>query len=169
MRVMLAFASALVLAASGAVPSEKKAETHSHPGLPFEFKAFEGWRQVPRPGDEGTFEAVSPNGEVRVLLWYTATEQDARRYLMKMADMKGLNIPRGAEPDSVSNPGHDALAYDVPGTFLAVIHNGRSDSRPGENALYIVQISCPPGRHEEYRELTRSIFDSVRISRKGGP
>jgi hypothetical protein len=161
----------MLLSAVLATPGKAlgKAETHRHPDLPFQFKVFEGWKQVPRPGDEGTFEMASPNGELDVMLWYTSTEQDARRYLIKMADMKGLELHRGQQPDTVRTDHHMMLIYDVTGTILAVIHNGQSIGRPVENALYITQISCPREKYEEYRKLMRDILGTVRVTAEGGP
>jgi hypothetical protein len=148
---------------------EKKAETHKHPDLPIEFKTFEGWKRVPRPGDEGTFEMASPSGKARVLVWYTSTEQDAESYLVKMADMRGLETAEGAGPDSVRTAGHDAVAVEVPGTLLAVIDNGSSRKHPKENALYIIEISCPPEGYEGCYDLIHRILGTVRITEKGGP
>lgn len=164
----------ILLAASALAPSspecgEKKAETHRHPDLPIEFKTFEGWHSVPRPGDEETFEMASPGGEVHVMVWYTSTEQDAARYLMKMADMKGLKLEEGAGPDRVRTTHHDMVFYEIPGTLLAVIDNGSSRNHPAENALYIVQISCPREGYVGRDGLIRGILDTVRITGVGGP
>jgi hypothetical protein len=163
----------ILLAAAAMTPvstacGEKKAETHRHPDLPISFKTFEGWHRVPRPGDEGTFEMASPGGTLNVMVWYTSTEQDARRYLLKMADMKGLELPAGAEPDTISTGPHEAIVFEIPGTLLAVIDNGRSMGYPAENALYIVQISCPRQEYGEHRELMHRILGTVRITGEGG-
>lgn len=125
-QMILVLLASLLIAPAAAVRVEAKAETHRHPDLPVQFKTFEGWHRVPRPGDEGTFEMASPGGTVHVMVWYTSTEQDARRYLIKMADMKGLDIPDAAEPDILSTGHYDPVAFDIPGTLLAVIDNGRS-------------------------------------------
>ncbi len=168
-QMILALLTSVLIAPAAAVRVEAKAETHRHPDLPVQFKTFEGWHRVPRPGDEGTFEMASPSGKAHVMVWYTSTEQDARGYLIKMAGMKGLEIPEGSGPDSLSTEYHDVVLYDIPGTILAVIHNGSSRGHREENALYIVQISCPVDEHDGCSELMSRILGTVRITGEGGP
>lgn len=167
--MMIALLVSALIVPAPADSAEAKAETHTHPGLPVSFRTFEGWHRVPRPGDEGTFEMASPDGKARVMLWYTSTEMDARRYLVKMADMKGLDIPDGSMPEDIRTTHHDMVVYRIPGTTLAVIPNGNSAGHPKENALYIVQVSCLREGYEGCEELMDGILGTVRIAGEGGP
>ena len=157
----------LLIIALAAGAAWGKAEFYGHHELPFAFKCYEGWKRVPRPGDEGTSEWVNPPSTMRVLLWATSTEQDAGRYLAKMADMKGLDSAADV-PDTVGTHGPDALVLESPGTVLGVIHTGMSKERPRENILYIIQIICLPERHEEEKGFMYELIESVRTDYEGG-
>ena len=166
--ILVMLAAALIMPAA-AGRAEAKAETHTHPSLPVSFKTFEGWTRVPRPGDEGTFEMASPGGKARVMVWYTSTEMDARRYLVKMADMKGLDLPEGYQPEDITTTYHYMVVCRITGTTLAVIPNGKTEKRPKENALFIIQIICSPEGYDGCEELMSGILESVRITGEGGP
>jgi hypothetical protein len=112
---------------------------------------------------------ASPGGKARVMVWYTSTEMDARRYLVKMADMKGLDLPEGYQPEDITTTYHYMVACRITGTTLAVIPNGKTEKRPKENALFIIQITCPPEEYDGCEELMSGILESVRITGEGGP
>lgn len=145
-------------------------QIYKHPTLGFQFKASPGWERVARPGDEATYEVMDPGSGIHVMLWYTTTEQDARGYLWKMADMKGLVSEE--KPSKARIAGHNAWMYDVPGkvnkepahVLLAVIKHGMSTKHPKENALYIVQIWCPENMYSRQKKRMKEILATIEIT-----
>ena len=156
----------LALASRG-VPGEN---IYRHPKLDFEFEAPDGWENVGHPEDGLIYEMKDPAGGLRVMLWYTTTEQDGPGYLAKMAGMKGFR----AEPSEERRIGNRdgwliETAGDIYGQSSSVMLAGvsRPGSYPAENALFIVQIWCPK---EDYSELSRQMTDilaSVKVAAGG--
>lgn len=143
---------------------------YKHPALDMQFTAPVGWPQVPRPGDESVHERVDPETGIHVLMWYTSTEQSAERYLVKMADMMGLDL--SVQPMSLTLDGRQAWLLETAGTVdgkdvwsrLAVIPSGKSHLHPRENNLYIVKICCPVEDHIRLEHQLQQLISSVRIT-----
>jgi hypothetical protein len=155
--------------ASGAVAGEK---IYRHPNLDFEFKAPDGWENVGHPEDGLIYEVKDPETGLRVMLWYTTTEQDCPGYLEKMADMKGFRAEMPAERRiGNSNGWIIETVGDVYGQSSRVTLAGVS--RPGsyaeENALYIVQIWCPGEKYDEVSQQMTDILASVRVTAEASP
>ncbi len=146
-------------------------QVYRHPSLNVQFQATQGWQRVPRPEDATIYEVADPAGAVHVVLWYTTTEQDGRKYLMKMAGMKDVRLEEGQEPNRQRIGGHEAWVLNLIGqergarvrTILAVIPHGKSSEWPRENALYVVQIWCPEGDYQRHRGSMENILASVEI------
>ncbi len=142
---------------------------YKHPLFDFEFIASKNWQRVPHPEDELIYEVIDPDSIKHVLLWYTETEMDARHYLWKMANMKDLVLKEKPSKRQIKN--HDAWVLNVSGherrtpvrMLLAVIHNGKSQIRPAENCLFIIQIWCPEENYESHRDEIEEIFNSIKI------
>ena len=145
-------------------------QMYEHPALKFRFEASPDWIRVSRPEDDMIYEMMDPDSIVHAILWYTSTMQDAPRYLVKMADMKGLVLT--GKPLKIGIERHDAWMFDAPvringieaRTLLAVIEHGKSMLHPEENALYIVQIWCPEGMYEKNARRMKDILESVEIT-----
>jgi len=146
-------------------------QVYQHPSLNVQFQATPNWRRVPRPEDATIYEVADPAGAVHVVLWYTTTEQDGRKYLMKMASMKDVQLEEGKEASRQRIGGHEAWVLNLVGreraarvrTILAVIPHGKSSEWPRENALYLVQIWCPEGDYQRHRASMEDILASVEI------
>ncbi len=147
-------------------------QVYKHPTLNIQLQATQSWRRVPRPEDETIYEVADPAGAVHVVLWYTTTEQDGRKYLMKMAGMMDVQIEEDQEASRRRIGGHEAWVLDLPGhergarvrMLLAVIPHGKSSEWPRENALYLVQIWCPEDDYQSYRQSMEDILSSVEIT-----
>ena len=147
-------------------------QVYKHPTLSIQFQATQSWRRVPRPEDETIYEVADPAGAVHVVLWYTTTEQDGRKYLMKMAGMKDVQLEEDQEASRWRIGGHEAWVLDLPGhergarvrMLLAVIPHGKSREWPRENALYLVQIWCPEEECRDYRQSMEDILSSIEIT-----
>lgn len=145
-------------------------QVYKHPSLNIQFEASQNWLQVPRPEDELIYEMIDPDSVVHVVLWYTETEQDAPDYLMKMADMKDLVLEEIPSRRLIKN--RDAWVLNVPGhernipirMLLAVIQHGKSQLRPAENALFIIQVWCPEENYEQVMGIIENILNSVEIT-----
>jgi hypothetical protein len=142
-------------------------QVYRHPTLDFRFEAPPGWQQVNHPEDDLIYEVVDSGTGIHVMMWYTETEQDALRYLKKMAGMKDLRLDRQPQPQRIGQL--DGWVLRVPGniagtavrTVLAVVPCGMSPARPDENALYVVQIWCSAERAAEHERTMDEILASV--------
>jgi len=143
---------------------------YKHPKQNIQFEAPANWKRNPYHKDKGIFEIFDPDKDVHVMLWYTTTEQDAPKYLAKMADMKGLVFE--GEPAKIQIKGRDAWLYNAPGfinkksvqILLAVIPDGKSKDYPRENALHIIQIWCPEEQFKDNEQGMMLILNSVQIT-----
>ncbi len=143
-----------------------------HPRHPVSIEAPSDWAGAPWPGDSGVYEVSAPDGSVRVLLWFTLTEQPARGYLRKMVDMKPVE-PVGAEA-AFRVDGREAWRVEAAGSeqgdegvreILATIQVGE----PGpESGSYVFQVWCPGPRAGELRPLMEEILASLRIDPVAG-
>ena len=145
-------------------------QTYEHPSLGFRFEASPNWVRVPRPEDKMIYEVMDPESRIHMILWHTSTEQSARGYLLKMANMKDLEVEE--EPSKIRIKGHKAWLLDLPGrinnaaisTFLVVIQHGKSARHPKENALYIAQIWCPESEYDRHVQRMKDIIGSIEIT-----
>ena len=149
--------------------SAEDLQIYKHPRLNIQFEAPANLKQYPYHKDKSIYEIFDPDTNIHVMLWYTSTEQDASRYLEKMADMKGFNPEE--KPVKTKIKDRDAWLYNIPGlvnknssqVLLAVIPNGKSEKYPRENALYIVQIWCPVDNYKQHTLIMENILESVEI------
>jgi hypothetical protein len=145
-------------------------QVYKHPRQNIQFEAPADWKENPYHKDKGIYEIFDPDADIHVMLWYTTTEQDAPRYLEKMADMKGLVLE--GKPAKIQIKNRDAWLYNAPGLInkksvqilLAVIPDGKSKEYPRENALHLIQIWCPEENYEQYMRLMEDILDSMEIT-----
>jgi hypothetical protein len=155
-------------------PVGQDLRVYQHPSLSIQFEALRNWSRVPRPEDETIYEVADPTSDVHVVLWYTTTEQDGRKYLVKMASMKDVMLKEGQRAISRRIGGQDAWVLNLPGKergsrvrmLLAVIPHGKSEEWPKENALYIIQIWCPEEDYQTYRQSMEDILSSVEITER---
>lgn len=145
--------------------------TYKHPTLNIQFEAEENWRRIRRPEDNNSYEIVDPSGSIHVILWATTTEQDAVRYLEKMASMKDVLVGEGEIPERKMINGWEAFVMRLRGvdqkkpirTILATIPHGMSAEYPKEFSLFLLQIWCPEEDYESCRMSMESILNSVLI------
>jgi hypothetical protein len=145
-------------------------QVYKHPKQNIQFEAPADWKENPSHKDKGIYEIFDPDKDVHVMLWYTTTEQDAPKYLEKMADMKGLVLE--GKPAKIQIKNRDAWLYNAPGLInkksvqilLAVIPHGKSKEYPRENALHIIQIWCPAEQFTDNEQGMMLILNSVQIT-----
>jgi hypothetical protein len=145
-------------------------QVYKHPRLDIHFEAPANWEENPYHGDKLIYEIFNPDTDMHIMLWYTTTEQDAPRYLEKMADMKDLVFEGG--PAKIRIKGREAWLYNVPGfinekpirMMLAVIPHGKSKTYPRENALHIIQIWCPEENYDTNKRMMENILGSMEIT-----
>jgi hypothetical protein len=138
--------------------------------LNIQFEASQNWQQVPHPDDELIYEMIDPDSVVHVVVWYTETEQEGPGYLWKMANMKDLVLEEKPSKKQIKN--HDAWILNVPGhegeipirMLLVVLPHGKSQLRPKENALFIIQIWCPEENYKQYIGVMENILSSIEIT-----
>lgn len=145
-------------------------QVYKHPRLDIQIEVPSGWKQLQRHADPSIYEIADPEKFVHVMLWYTATMQDAKGYLEKMADMKGLHWE--GKPVAVEGREDDAWVVDATGivwrmnarVLLTVIHHGYDGRHVDHNALYIVMIWCPEPDFSRHKLQMVDILKSVRFS-----
>ena len=145
-------------------------QVYQHISLDMEFTAPSNWKLVNHPEDPLIYEITDPKGDVHVMLWYTCTMQDAKGYLEKMGDMKGLQWE--ADPFNMDNWEDDAWMIDATGdvwgmkarTLLTVIHRGYDSKYSDHYALYIVMIWCPKEKFSQYQNQMEDILKSVQLT-----
>ena len=145
-------------------------QVYKHPRQNIQFEAPADWKKNPYHKDKGIYEIFDPDADIHGMLWYTTTEQDAPRYLEKMADMKGLVLE--GKPVKIQIKNRDAWLYNAPGLvnkksvqiLLAVIPDGKSKEYPRENALHIIQIWCPKEQFTDNEQGMMLILNSIQIT-----
>jgi len=145
-------------------------QVYKHPRQNIQFEAPADWKENPYHKDKGIYEIYDPDTDIHVMLWYTTTEQDAPRYLEKMADMKGLVLE--GKPAKIEIKNRDAWLYNAPGLvdkksvqiLLAVIPDGKSKEYPRENALHIIQVWCPEEQFTDNEQGMMLILNSIQIT-----
>ena len=145
-------------------------QVYKHPKQNIQFEAPADWKKNPHHNDKGIYEIFDPETDIHVTLWHTTTEQDAPRYLEKMADMKGLVLE--GMPAKIQIKNRDAWLYNAPGfinkksvqILLAAIPIGKSKEYPRENALHIIQIWCPAEQFTDNEQGMMLILNSVQIT-----
>jgi len=161
--IILFFSPAIILHA-------QDSQVYKHPSLNLAVEASSNWKLVKHPKDSSIYEIADPKGAVHVMLWYTCTMQDAKGYLEKMADMKGLNWQ--VEPVNMEHWEDDAWMIDATGdvwgmkarTLLSVIHRGYDSKYTDHYALYIIMIWCPKEKFPQYQDQMKDILKSVRFT-----
>ena len=96
------------------------------------------------------------------MLWYSATMQNAKGYLEKMADMKGFSWK--GEPKVMKNWDEEAYKINAKGNvwgmeakiLLTVIPHGFVSK-------HIVMIWCPKADYSKYKSQIKSIVNSVKF------
>lgn len=150
--------------------SAQDSQVYKHPSLNLAVEAPSNWKLVKHPKDPSIYEIADPKGAVHVMLWYTCTMQDAKGYLEKMGDMKGLIWEE--EPVNMNSWKDDAWMIDATGdvwgmkarTLLTVIHRGYDSKYTDHYALYIVMIWCPKEKFPQYQDQMKDILKSVRFT-----
>ena len=148
----------------------QETQLYKHPQLTIQIEAPSNWKQLPRHTDDMIYEIADPEKTVHVMLWYTATMQDAKGYLEKMADMKGLHWER--DPVAMKGLEDNAWQVDAIGNvwgmearvLLTVIHHGYDDKHTDHNALYVVMIWCPEQVFSQHKQKMSDILNSVKFT-----
>ncbi len=138
---------------------------YRHPGAAISIEAPAGWTQGTWADDPGVYEVSAPDGSIRILLWFTDTEQGARGYLSKMVGMKSVE-PEG-DPAQLEIDGHEGWIVFATGNeqgdenvreLLAAIQAPDAATVEGN---FIVQIWCPAepgvGRDRELEQLLAGV------------
>ena len=155
-----------------AAAAAQETRVFEHPEHPVSIEAPDDWETAAWPGDSGVFEVRAPDGSMRALLWFTATEMDARRYLEKMIGMKPLS-PTG-EATSREIGGRESWQIMATGAeqgdagvreTLTVINVGPGAPIEGN---YILQVWYLEGEGAALAAVAESIVGSLRIGSAGG-
>lgn len=144
---------------------------YKHPALEFSFQETPGWKQVRHPEDNMIYEFVSPEEDMHVMLWYTATMQDGRGYLLKMADMKGFRVD--SEPDPIASEKGSGWRLKTEGeingrssvVILQVNHRGYDAKYKDHYALYISMVWWGLKDNDRVEKRMQIVLDRIRIGK----
>ncbi len=143
--------------------------TYKHPLLDFEFTASENWKKIDHPEDKLILEMVDPLDHIHVILWLTETVSKPKPYLLKMADMKGLELT--GNPINIIANGREGWVIkaegkinDIESTVFIASFPMTGDKyvhHKNHIAQYIMQIWCPsellPQKTEEIGAIQKSV------------
>lgn len=151
--------------------------TYKHPLRNFSFSSPDLWKHNTQHTDKMIYEMVNSERDIHVMLWYNGgTESTCAHYLLKMADMKGLDCgdPQKREYDGkeiwvldcLDKQGKTperrilaAMSYVKPyGKDAHERNRGKS-----YNAMHIAQLWCPASRYEENKEMIDEIIASLHL------
>jgi hypothetical protein len=177
MKIKVLFLTAALVASSSISLHSQEAKTYKHPIRDFSFDASGKWKQNNSHTDKMIYEMVNPEHDIHVMLWYNGgTESTCAHYLVKMADMKGLECEEPQKRtygekeiwvldglDKQHKPAERrimaAMSYDKPyGLDAPERSQGKS-----YNAMHIAQIWCPADRYEENKEMIDGIIASLKL------
>ena len=172
MKISIKTLSAIIFTFSS-ISYAQETQIYKHPSLNFQFSASQQWIDIYHSEDSLIYEMMSSDSILQVMLWYTETEQNAKKYLAKMADMKSLSVTE-KEPSSGIINNKEIWMYTASGhagqiqiqTLLAVIPHGNSEIHPKENRLFIIQIWCQKGQYLSKKNTFEEILNSVQIEEK---
>jgi len=144
-------------------------QVYKHPFLNFQFEAPTGWKQIKHKEDRMIYEITDSEKKIHVMLWYSATMQNTKGYLEKMADMKGLHWE--GEPVVVKNWEEEAFKINASGNvwgmdskvLLIVIPHGFDIKHTDHFAHHIVMIWCPEMEYSKYKFQMEDILKSVKF------
>ena len=121
--------------------------------------------------DKLIYEMVDPNEEVHIMLWMTETVSGPDKYLMKMADMKGLTVT--GDPIRITAGSHDGWVIRAEGKINDISSTVIIASFPltGEKyvhhknhiAQYIMQAWCPSDMFKDKATEIGTIQRSLKI------
>jgi hypothetical protein len=169
---------AVLFFASYNVSHDQEVKTFKHPELNFSFKATGEWKNNPYHKDKMIYEMVNPKTGIHVLLWYTGgTESTCDKYLVKMADMKGLNFAEPVKKRGDREPvwvltctgaENDAKIVNILAALSYKEKYGKDapERCQGEsfNAIHIAQVWCPAKRYDENKKMMQDIISSLALA-----
>ena len=160
-------------------PLDQDIHTFRHPVIGFSFSASGTWVQNPFQKDEMIYEMMENEKSIQVKLWYTGgVEMSPPRYLVKMADMTGL---QSSEPFERTIDSQSVWLLETTGTEGGVnIHKTIAalsyrekygEDAPGRcqgkefNAVHIAELTCPLDRYGDNKLMMDGIISSLKLSR----
>ena len=160
----------IVLAGFALSPAQSQNQKiYKHPSLDFQFTATENWTKIDHPEDKMILEMVDPEEVIHVILWVTETVSSPEGYLVKMADMKGLQVT--GNPINILVNGREGWVIKAEGKINDILSTVFIASIPmtGDKyvhhknhiAQYIMQIWCPtdllPQKVKEIGAIQKSV------------
>lgn len=154
-------------------------QTYTHPGLDFSFSSSGKWENNSYHKDKMIYEMVNAETGIHVMLWYNGgTESTCEKYLVKMADMKGLNFEGPVEKEGDEGPWALRCTGVEDGTAIVKILAALSyvekygpdvpERSKGKtyNAMHIAQVWCPEDRYEANKKMMQDIVTSLALAKK---
>ena len=133
---------------------------YQHPHYAFSFEASPSWTQALHDYNGQVFEVVNPNNNMQIRMSFVAGCRNAKRFMKEISGRKGL-ICKDKPYDTILN---EMDAVMMQGACL----QGKEPYRrmlvgiPGNQGLYLMEISCPSECFLHHKEQVRSILSSLK-------
>jgi hypothetical protein len=166
---------AVLFFASYNVSHDQEVKTFKHPELNFSFASSGEWKNNPYHKDKMIYEMVNEETGIHVMLWYTGgTESTCEKYLVKMADMKGLEfdepVSQKVNQDTTwvltcRGIQNDEKVVNILAALSFIKPYDKDDPERSQgktfNAVHIAQVWCPENRYEENKDKMQDIIMSL--------
>jgi len=134
---------------------------YSHPLHQFSFEASPYWTQELHNFNGKVYEVINPNHNMRILMSFVPDCRNAKKHMKSLSGKKGL-ICNQKPFDTILN---QRKAVMMQGTCLQEKEPFQRlvIGIPGEDGLYLMEISCPVECYMNHRSRVRNILKSLRV------
>ena len=134
---------------------------YSHPLYAISFEATPSWNQELHDYNGKVFELINPNNNMHIYLSFVPECRNAKKHMKRLSGKKGL-VCQGRPYDTLLN---EMEAVVMQGTCL----QGKEPFRkmligiPGNNGLYLMEISCPNACFISHKARVQFILNSLKV------
>lgn len=134
---------------------------YSHPLHQFSFEASPSWFQELHDYNGKVYEVNNPNHNMQILMSFVPDCRKVKKHMKTLSAKKGL-ICKDKPYDTILN---QKKAIILQGTCLQEKEPFKRlvIGIPGEDGLYLMEISCPVECFKNHKSRVRSILGSLKV------
>ena len=134
---------------------------YSHPLHEFSFEASPSWIQELHNYNGKVFEVTNPNNNMQILMSYIPNCRKVKKHMKTISAKKGL-ICKDKPHDTILN---QKKAVMLQGTCLQEKEPFKRlvIGIPGEDGLYLMEITCPLECFNNHKSRVKSILGSLKV------
>ena len=135
--------------------------SYSHPLHNISFEATPSWDQKLHENNGKVFEVTNPNNNMHIYLSFVPECRNVKKHMKRISGRNGL-VCQGRPHDSVLNQMEVVV---MQGSCV----QGKEPFRkmligiPGNNGLYLMEISCPNECYVNHKDQVQSILTSLKV------